>query len=98
MADVVAAVVATQVAPVPGHVVRRRSSMESFLTSGRSRKTMAEIRIFCTGLFATGVLARVISILGMDPRPIPIPFTMPNQGVLSFLIFAVRIISEDSIN
>lgn len=66
--------------------------MESLFTSSRSRKMISEVRIWCTGLFASGVMARVISILGLDPRRIPAPFTLPDEGVFSFLIFVVRTI------
>lgn len=91
MADVVTVVV-PEVTPISRHVVSRKSSMESFLTFDRSRKAMAAIRVCCTALFATGVLARVISILKMDPWPIPTSLTLPDQGMLSFLIFLVRTI------
>lgn len=51
----------------------------------------AEIRIWSLGLFATGVLARLISFLGLDRRPLPAPLALPDKGVLSFLISLVSL-------
>lgn len=92
MTDILA-FVTIPVPSVPQHVEGPKPAMESVFTLDWSRRTMAEIRVLCTGLFATGVLARAISILGLDPRPTPTSLTMSDQGVFPFLIFVVRIIS-----
>lgn len=52
---------------------------------------VAEMRAFGIGLFATVMLARVISILDLDPRPNPTPLVLSNQGVFFFFLFAVCI-------
>lgn len=53
-------------------------------------RVIAEIRVLCTGIFITAMLARVIANLGFDKRPTPILATSFNSEVLPFLFFVVR--------
>lgn len=91
MTDVVA-VVTTHSPSVPREVEGGKPVTETFFTFAWSRNTMAEIRVLFTGLFATAVVARAMSVMELDPWHIPTPVTMSNQGVLSLLILVVRTI------
>lgn len=56
---------------------------------GWTRRTVVEVQVLSTGLFITGILARVIFILGFDDRAIlSTPFSI-SSDVLNFLLFVV---------
>lgn len=64
--------------------------MGSCVSLAWRQKAIEEVRVLCTGLFVTAVLARVIANMGFDERPIPILPTYLNAETLSFLFFVVR--------
>jgi hypothetical protein len=55
----------------------------------RVDKTITEIQVLLTGLFITGIMAGAISILGFDPRSLPVPFSLLSPDVFFFLVILV---------